>query len=71
MLVGVTTMETKAQDMEVRGDRSINRVEWTDDILLPKTMDAMMMLLARRDITTDLAGLWLSNLLDSCLVLPE
>ena len=64
-------METKAQDMEVRGDRSINRVEWTDDILLPKTMDAMMMLLARRDITTDLAGLWLSNLLDSCLVLPE
>ena len=51
--------------------RVIILVEWIRDILRQRTMDAMMMLLARRDFTTDLAGLWLSNILAHYLVLPE
>ena len=46
-------------------------VGWIGDNHQLKAMDVMMMLLARRDFTTDLAGLWLSNLLAHCLVLPE
>jgi hypothetical protein len=49
----------------------VTAVGWRDDNHRQRAMDAMMMLLAKRDFTTDLAGLWLSNLLAHFLVLPD
>jgi hypothetical protein len=69
MNMGATGADT-VQMQPNMGNLLIILVEWTRDYLRQMPMDAMMMLLAKRD-TTDLAGLWLSNILAHCLVLHK
>jgi hypothetical protein len=64
-------MQGRDMGLQITVHPLVTSVGWIGDNHHLKAMDVMMMLLAKREFTTDLAGLWLSNLLAHCIVLPE